>query len=158
MHKEVPSAHTSLLLKIIRSHLSQSLRTHCRLEMVVAYPEKAELNYLGEKTIVSDLTRPWSEEFDDHCCNNPNHCCPHFAVLSGRCCENLLIFEATASEISPQPLVHITSPVPSRLPIHSLSVKPQCSTKNDVPGEAKASLSFTGALSTMAGSKPFLKG
>lgn len=73
MHKEVPSAHTSLLLKIIRSHLSWSFRTHCRLEMVVAHLEKAEMNYLGEKTIVSDLTRLRSEEFDDHCCNNPYH-------------------------------------------------------------------------------------
>lgn len=71
---------------------------------------------------------------------------------------NLLIFEVIASEISPQPLVHITSPVPSCLPIHSLSVKPRCSEKNDVPGGAKVSLSFTGALSTTAGSKSFLKG
>lgn len=41
--------------------------------MVVAHLEKAEMNYLGEKTIVSDLTCLWSEEFDDHCCNNPYH-------------------------------------------------------------------------------------
>lgn len=41
--------------------------------MVVTYPEKVELKYLGEKTIVSGLTRFWSEAFDDYCCNNKNH-------------------------------------------------------------------------------------
>lgn len=53
----------TLLLKIIRFHLFQSSRTHCRLEMVVAYPKKAEQNYLGEQIIVSDLTYPGQKNF-----------------------------------------------------------------------------------------------
>lgn len=70
------------------------------------------------------------------------------AVLTLLCCQEDKVKALICSGIysirnTPQLLVHITSPVPSCLPIHSLSVKPQC-TENDVPGEAKVSLPFTG--------------
>lgn len=77
MLKEVSSAHTSIENNQV---LSQSSRTHCRLEIEVAYSKKVEQNYLGEKIIVSDLTYPGQKNFlmtivitiqitmDDCCC------------------------------------------------------------------------------------------
>lgn len=145
VHRDIPCAHISLLLKIIRSHLSQSSRTHCSLEMVVAYLKKAEQNHLGEKIIVSDLTSSQSKEFDDHCFNIPNQ---YRWLLFSLCCAVrkilwklwlpveftiYLILKWWPQKYSPVPC----SLVPSCLPIHSLSMKPQCIEKNDIPGRQK---------------------